>query len=311
MSIGSNAMTASGLKSSAAAPVEISALRRFLWALRREIWENRSIYVAPLATGGAFVIAFLIALPRHLPQMRAALLGGNMKQHDNLLFPFDLAAGLMMLVVGVVGVFYCVDALYGERRDRSILFWKSLPLSDVLTVLAKISIPLLVLPVIAWAVATVVELMMAVMTTVALAATGAGSAALWMHLSFPRMSVLLLYHLLTVHAFWWAPFFGWMLMVSAWARRAPLLWATLPIVVVAVVERIAFSTSHVLHMLQSRLLSGSHDVVLPAPNTFPTHPMTQMTPVSFMTNPNLWVGFLLTALFLAAAVRLRRYREPV
>jgi hypothetical protein len=81
--------------------------------------------------------------------------------------------------------------------------------------------------------------------------------------------------------------------------------------VVAVVERIAFSTSHVLHMLQSRLLSGSHDVVLPAPNTFPTHPMTQMTPVSFMTNPNLWVGFLLTALFLAAAVRLRRYREPV
>ena len=56
--------------------------------------------------------------------------------------PYDMAAGLLMLDLLIVGVFYCLDALHGERRDRSMLFWKSLPVSDLTTVLAKASIPL-------------------------------------------------------------------------------------------------------------------------------------------------------------------------
>jgi ABC-2 type transport system permease protein len=313
-------MSGPAFESRHAAPAEISVMRRFVWSVRRELWENRSIYMAPVMTGVVFVLAFMIiGLPRHWPQIRAAAVGASMDGRNgstpllsrNLLFPYDLAAGLMMLTTMVVAVFYCVDTLYGERRDRSILFWKSLPVSDLVTVLSKMSIPLLVLPVVGWAVTSAVQLIMALGTSLALTASGVGAAAFWAHLALPRISVLLLYHLLTVHALWWAPFFAWMLLVSAWARRAPILWVALPVIVVTVVEKIAFNTWHILNMLQNRLARGSHDVVLPSPDTFPIHPMTHMTPLSFMTNPTLWIGFLIAAVFLAGAVRLRRYREPV
>ena len=39
--------------------------------------------------------------------------------------------------MGIVGFFYCIDSLYADRRDRCVLFWKSLPLSDAETVLSK------------------------------------------------------------------------------------------------------------------------------------------------------------------------------
>jgi ABC-2 type transport system permease protein len=136
--------------------------------------------------------------------------------------------------------------------------------------------------------------------------------ALWQHLSLFRMFVLLLYHLLTVHAFWWAPFYGWLLMVSAWSRRMPILWALLPPVAIAVVEKIAFNSTHFLHLLQSRFASyDPGSVSTPMPGMFPTHPMTQMTPLHFLANPDLWTGLAITTVFLWVAVWLRQHREPI
>src|SRR3546814_20822192 len=48
------------------------------------------------------------------------------------------AMGLLVVVLGFVVFFYCLGALYDDRRDRSILFWKSLPVSDASTVLSKV-----------------------------------------------------------------------------------------------------------------------------------------------------------------------------
>jgi len=107
------------------------------WSVRRELWENRSIYIAPLAVAAVFLFGFLISTI-HLPgKMRAASALDPLRQHELIAQPYLIASGLMMLTTLVVGVFYCLDALYGERRDRSILFWKSLPVSDLTTVLSK------------------------------------------------------------------------------------------------------------------------------------------------------------------------------
>lgn len=146
-----------------------------------------------------------------------------------------------MLSTFVVGIFYCLDGLYGERRDRSTLFWKSLPVSDLTTVLSKSSIPLVLLPLLTFAITVVTQGIMLLLGSARLAGSGL-SQTLWSHVSLFQMSMLLLYHLVTVHALWWAPFFGWMLLVSAWARRAPFLWATLPLLAISIVERIAFNT---------------------------------------------------------------------
>src|SRR6266480_2002824 len=101
--------------------------RAIYWSVRRELWENRSIYIAPLAVAAVMIFGFLIAAI-------AALSTNTVKfdsQPDKLAQPFNFVAILMMATMLIVAIFYCLDALHGERRDRSVLFWKSMPVSDV------------------------------------------------------------------------------------------------------------------------------------------------------------------------------------
>jgi ABC-2 type transport system permease protein len=106
---------------------------RLYWAVRREVWENRSLYLAPLAVAALVLAGFLISTIRLPARMRAASALSPTQQHNLVAQPYPIVAGVMMLTTLAVGVFYSLDALYGERRDRSILFWKSLLVSDLTT----------------------------------------------------------------------------------------------------------------------------------------------------------------------------------
>ena len=287
----------------------ISPSRLMYWSVCRELWEYRSIYIAPVAAAVLFLFGFLIGT-MHLPaKIRALPALDPMRQHESVAAPYDAAAGLVMLTAIIVGVFYSLDALHGERRDRSILFWKSLPVSDLTTVLSKASIPLIVIPLFAFTVTVALQLVMAMLSSVVLLGSGLNVATFWTQLSLVQMSLLLLYHLLTVHVLWHAPFYGWLLLVSSWARRAAFLWAVLPLLAIAIVEKIAFNTSYFSNMLLHRLYGGAEAVV--APGTFPMDPMTHLTPGLYLSSPGLWIGLAILAAFLAAAVWLRRYQGPI
>jgi ABC-2 type transport system permease protein len=309
MNTQSNAMPESPLESQVIAPAVISATRPMYWSVRRELWENRSIYIAPLAVAALILFGFLISTIGLRDKMRAALALDPAHQREAVAMPYDLAAGLIMATTFIVGVLYCLDALHGERRDRSILFWKSLPVSDLTTVLSKASIPIVILPLLTFAIIVATQFIMLLLSTAVLLGNGLSVATLWTQLSLFQMSLLLLYHLLTVHALGYAPIYGWLLLVSGWARRAAFLWAGLPLLAIGVVEKIAFNTSHFAAMLGYRLSGGAEAVT--APGTFPMDPMTHLTPGHFLISPGLWIGLAVAAAFLAAAVRLRRYRGPI
>jgi ABC-2 type transport system permease protein len=279
------------------------------WSVRRELWENRSIYIAPLAVAAVFLFGFLISLA-HLPaKMRAALALDPMRQHELIQQPYDFAALMIMATAVIVGAFYCLEALQGERRDRSILFWKSLPVSDLTTVLSKATVPFVVLPLLSFAITMATQFIMLLLSSAMLAGSGQSVATLWTQVSFVQMSLMLLYHLLTSHGLWYAPIYGWLLLVSAWSRRAAFLWATLPLVAIGVVEKIAFNTSYFATMLKSRMMGGPDGAF--TAGSMSMNPLTQLTPGQFLTSPGLWIGLAVAAAFLAAAVRLRRYREPI
>ena len=228
-----------------------AATRPLYWSVRRELWENRSIYIAPLAVAGVTLFGFLIAT------LGRALSAGDLAVRRAVLEePYTFASLVLMGTTFIVGVFYCLDALHGERRDRSILFWKSLPVSDVTTVLSKAIIPLAVLPLLTFAITIAVQLIMVLMSSAVMLASGLSPEALWAQLSLSQMS-LLLYHLVAVHGLYYAPLFAWLLLVSGWARRAPFLWAGLPLVGIGVVEKIAFNTTHFAAMLGYRLAGGT------------------------------------------------------
>jgi ABC-2 type transport system permease protein len=221
--------------------------------------------------------------------------------------PYDIAAGLIMITAFFVGLFYCLDALQGERRDRSILFWKSLPVSDLTTVLSKASIPFFLL-LFSFAVTVVTQFIMLLLSSAVVGANGLNVATLWTNVSLFQRSLMLLYHLLTVHGLWYAPLYGYLLLVSAWARRAPFLWAILPPFAICGVEKIAFNTTYFLAMLQHRLIGPEAHT---APGSTMMDVMAALTPAQFLSLPGLWIGLAIAAAFLAAAVRLRRYRGPI
>ncbi|MBZ5522311.1 MAG: ABC transporter permease [Acidobacteriia bacterium] len=297
--------------SQGAAPAVLSATRPMYWSVRRELWENRSIYVAPLAVAAIFLFGFLIStisLPR---KMRALLALVPAHQYSSIVQPYIFAAGLIMVTVFIVGAFYCLDALHGERRDRSILFWKSLPVSDLTTVLSKASIPFVVLPLLTFAITVATQLIMLLVSSAVLMGSGVSAAPLWNGSLVFQMSPALLYHFLTMHVLGYAPIYGWLLLVSAWARRAPILWATLPLLAIGVVEKIAFNTSHFAAMLQSVLIGGAGGDPFSEGGGISMNPLTHVAPGKFLGSPSLWIGLAVTAAFLAAAVRLRRYRGPI
>jgi len=308
MNTPSNAVPGLSVDARGRAPAPVSATRPMYWSVRRELWENRSLYVAPLVVAGVVLFGFLISTIGLPHRRRAVLLLGPAQQRAAIERPYGMAAGMILVTVFIVGVFYCLDALHGERRDRSILFWKSLPVSDLTTVLSKASIPLVILPVITFVVTVATQLVMMLLANAVLLANGVPVTS-WAQLPLAEQSIVLLYGLIAL-ALWHAPIYGWLLMLSGWARRNVFLWAVLPLIVIQVVEKIAFNTSYVGSILKHRLMGFAAEAFAFGPNAR-IDSLAQLTPGRFLSTPGLWIGLAFAAAFLVAAARQRRYRGPI
>jgi ABC-2 type transport system permease protein len=289
----------------------ISPVQPFYWSVRRELWENKSIYIAPLIVAGVLLFGFLVSTIG-LPERRRAVLQLDPGvQRAAIEMPYDVVAMMLLFTGFIVAVFYCLDALYGERRERSILFWKSLPVSDLTTVLSKASIALLVLPPLIFAIVIATQLVMLLWTSVLLIVNGLNPATTWTHFNMIRQSLILLYGLI-VAAIWHAPIYGWLLLVSGWVRRATFLWAILPPFAISVFEKITFGTSHIASLVVYRLMGFASEAFAFNPHGKESiHDLAQLTPGRYLSAPGLWIGLVCAVTLFVAAARLRRYRGPI
>jgi len=233
-----------------------------------------------------------------------------MQQRELSRQPYEVAEDLIMGAALIVGIFYSIDALYGERRDRGILFWKSLPLSDLTTVVSKACIPMVVLPLLAFALAVLTQWMMLLISSAALLGSGLSVAPLWSRsrsLSGGRCCS--------------STFFVFTgsgrrrsMAGSCWSRAGRdacqcygLYYRPLTI---GFVEKIAFNTTHFGALIGSRFTGGSEGEAIMEHGSSIV-PMPYLASAHFLINPGLWVGLAVTAAFLAIAVRVRRYRGPI
>ena len=284
----------------------MSPLSLFAWSVRRELWENRAVVIAPLAVAALAFAGFVFHVVQthtSAPPIPPAKLAAIMA------FPYSIAASVILVIGWIVGIFYAADALYGERRDRSILFWKSMPVSDLVTVGAKASMPLAVIPAIACAIVFVTQVLMLAASSAIYAASGKDAAAAWNAWPLARQTVIMVYGV-TIHALWFAPIYGWLLFVSGWARRAPLLWAVIPVIGLSILEKIALGTSFVPSAVRYRVLGAMSEAFSKDALRQPITQLSQLDPGRFFSNPHLWIGLAVAAAFIALAVRLRRHREP-
>ena len=296
-----------GAPAPSASAVPHAPTRAYWWSVRRELWESRSIYLAPLCAAAVVLVGFFISMG-YLP---LGLRGDASGLAPEFAKRLDVAAVAVILTSVIVGLFYCLDALYGERRDRSILFWKSLPVSDLTSVLAKFSIPMIALPLVAFVVILALQLVMTLVATVALVARGLDASPLWTQMPMLQGTGVLLYGLATL-ALWHAPIYAWFLAVSAWARRGPLLWAVLAPLALCVIERIGFGTTYLTRLVVYRLTGGfGQAFVAPEKSMHGIPFMPHIDAARFVTSPGVWLGLAAAAALLYAAMRLRRAAEPI
>lgn len=322
-------------------------LNNMFWLVKREFWEHRGgFFWAPVVTSGVFLLLNLMGIiagetwgGRHgvcigfcsgENNMRSLTEALDRQSMDKVGALLDLvmysSTMLIGIVLGFVVFFYCLGALYDDRRDRSLLFWKSLPISDSATVLSKVAAATLLAPFIAMVCGVLAGLAMLLMYAIELSFHGVG---VW-HLLFqahPLQVIVNLVGSIPLYLLWALPAVGWLMLCSAWARSKPFLWA----VVLPVATGVVIAWFHLLGTLDlpsgwywrevfaRALLSvfpggwlSQNLQNLHIDDSDPGHALDFLSighAYGVLASPEIWIGAALGAAMLAAAIWLRRWRD--
>jgi ABC-2 type transport system permease protein len=291
-----------------------------LWLIRREFWENRAIWLIPAVLAGLLVLASLfggyqVLGAADLTSVRAVVQAGA---PDGMI----LIAVTFFIVMSIYSTWYLLDCLYTDRRDRSVLFWKSLPISDTATVVCKLGTALIVIPLVYFAFADVATFMMAFIISVR--ASSYFGSSLWRGELWLEIQGLWLYLIVTA-AIWYLPVAAWLLVVSAWAKRAVMLWSILPPLALIIAERV-FLGSHVMAAGLSARLDGyfSHGFQYSAgPANWVTTDIGHaeinapvsvwrfLDPLAFFASQATWIGVAVGIALIICAIQLRMRRAEI
>ncbi len=294
--------------------------------IRREIWEHRSIYVTPMAIASIVtlgVFAMLIFASGFAAELDAVIFGatniaGETERKAALTLYFLGTSWLFLVALAILTVFYCLDSLYAERKDKSILFWRSMPVTDAETVISKLIIALLVIPVAAIIGIIVTHLVNLVVTSVWVSMKGGDASLLiWGSVSLLDNWLAAVIVILAT-GIWMSPFIGWFLFVSAYTKRSPLLMAFMPLFLLALLEKIILRT----HVFAEHVLGRGDGMPLIRTDNIErffdeeqwriaegaTSLLAHLDIVQFLTSPATWAGIIVCGLLSTAAIYVRRYR---
>lgn len=278
----------------------------FIWLVRREFWENKAIWALPACIGALMVMASLFG------RVEITMLNATDQQSTLAAVLFLVAiGGVFWVAMSIYSVWYLLDCLYADRKDRSVLFFKSMPLTDAGTVLSKVFVAVIAIPLVYFVAADISALLMSFVISVR--ARLVFGSVLWHPELWLQQQVLWLYVIAT-DLLWFAPVVGWLLLVSAWAKRAVILHALLPPLAVMLAERLFFGTHVAAVVLRDRLLGEAwaslhHPIHWSIAKGEMAPGVWQLPdPVGFLTSADVWIGVLIGAAFVAGAVQLRKRR---
>jgi ABC-2 type transport system permease protein len=266
-----------------------------LWSVRRELWEHRWLWSVPLLVGAIVVAVFTGVAVSHLGRVAAGADAELRVLAAALSGIFDLASRMLLMTGTIVALVYCAEALHGERRDRAILFWKSWPVGDGTAVAAKATVAMIVVP------AVTLALLLAAQGIARAVLMGTG-VALRVPLASPVAATLEVIGA----TLWAAPVYAWTMVVSAWARRAVLLLAGVPALLVAVVEAMVRGDHSLGNALFRRGVGRHWPAKLTLDSPALGGAMSATPAPELLRAPALWAGVVLALLLLAVVARLRR-----
>ena len=302
-------------------------INHYLALMKREFWEHRSIWVTPVAIASVVTLGTLAALMfagEFAHELDVAIFGaqniaGDTERRAVLTAFFVGSSWLFLIALSILTIFYSLDSLYAERKDKSILFWRSLPVTDAETVISKLATAAILIPAVSIAIIVATHLINLIVMSIWVSVKG-GSAGTLIWGSVPLLdnwlaAIIVIYGM----SIWMSPFLGWFLFVSAWTKRAPLLMAFLPLVLIPMIEAIFFRSAHFGEAVWGRsamipLFSGIDvERFFDENQTRLSEEMVSLLSVidlgKFVTDIDTWIGIIVCGLLTTAAIYVRRYRD--
>jgi ABC-2 type transport system permease protein len=315
-------------------------MKTLYWLIKREYWEHRGGFLwAPAITAAAFLIIAIMSIVagevmgRHVGifpldgHINGIQPGGQMsleqlQQAGTVLDAFICMSAVVVLVVmAIVVFFYCLGSLYDDRKDRSILFWESLPISNWKTILSKVLSATAVAPVIATVIGVLFGLLLLALGLCTAMFHGLNAwhlltAAHPIQVTFDVIALIPLYALCAL------PTIGWLMLCSAWSRSKPFLWAliiplasNLMVWWLDVMGLLNLNASWYMQHVTARMLFGLRPAnwLAFSPNVKLDH-ITTLDALGLSGNyatlasPELWIGVIAGVAMLAVAIWLRRWR---
>lgn len=299
-------------------------MNKFMMLIKRECWEQRAgfIYMPLVITGLSILFVVLLLLKSYdlnstgifLPPMgfedgTASFESGNyvsgleelaaisLEQKESFYSLFLTGiGGQFLFVMGIMLIMYFINCLYQDRKDRSVLFWKSMPVSDGITVASKMVAGLVVAPLIYFACMMLAHFLVllcisifALTTSVELWASiwqPSNIFAVWFSLFADLVKILALY----------VPLSCWLILVSAGSKTSPLGWAIGVPLVLVIVEDILFEVDVVGGFV--------HRAFFPFDlNVNAEHPVAE---IGYGLGLEFVLAMLVSAGFIAGAIYLRK-----
>lgn len=293
--------------------------------VRRELWEHRSIFVTPAAVTvvmSLLVLTLFVAASGFGEVVDIGIITAqNVGETERraALMAFLIGNTVVFLIAsGILTIFYCLDSLYAERKNKSILFWRSLPITDAETVISKLLTATVAIPLVTFAAVVLANLINLVLSSIFVSIEG-GSPGQLIWGAVPIFDVWAsMFIILLTTPLWLSPFIGWFLFVSAWTKRSPLLTAFLPILIVPMLEYWILRTHYIGNAIEARVsnlplfsidLSVFDDDSVREMTADSVSILAHIDIVKFLTSPGLWAGLVVCGLFTTAAIYVRRYRD--
>jgi ABC-2 type transport system permease protein len=309
-------------------------MKRLTALLRREFWENKGAFrTTPLVIGGLYVVFLLMSIfttahiDSDLYTFREAvrvLADQPAELRGMVMYQGMLGSSVFFTVVmGFVIFFYLLGSLYDDRKDRSILFWKSLPASDTLTLASKLISAMVVIPTFFLLILIITHIIMAIIGSLMILGVDGNPWTLFLGLVNPFKAWAMIAASWYAHSIWALPIYGWLMLVSAFAPRVPLLFATLPPLIFAVLQTwIDFLRTFTLKsnivgvvgewifntpaILTAEVHDGVGEIALGVPLTDDfDHAVTLVNMLDRLFSAQMLLGLVIAAVFLAAALWLR------
>ncbi len=302
--------------------VKVNGYNPFKTLMLREYWENRrAIFTTPLVITAASMVLIIISMgvlgrAIHIDGESFTLseVIANMSAHEAQELSDHINHLLLASVAPImIGVWFCMvfttlGSLYDERKDNSILFWKSMPISDVQTILSKILTVTVVIPMVAIGFSFIFQIFLLIVGSFHTIGTEYSAwDLLWSSTNLPALVLNEIVYMI-MFSLWALPVFAWLMLSSVIAKRTPLLVATIPVALLALFEGLFFHSEYLVRFVGMRL-TGAH--ILESNKGFSQNfidfsPRTTLDIIQSATQPAFWVGLGIAAALLCVTVMLRK-----